>query len=228
MSRVLFPAITRLRDDRPRLGRAWLRALSAAAVLTAPVGIGMAVAAPAVIEVLLGRRWLGMVDVLQLLALAALPQTLTTTVGGLLRATGATDKLFRLGLVTSSMSLLAMLVGLPWGTVGVAAALTVKFYLEVLVSLRPCLVETGLRWRDVVAALHGVWLASLMLGAAGLAVRLTADDAWSAWQVLLAQAAACAAAYVVGLWLFDRAPLLWFGRAARAAATHAARKARSA
>ena len=215
MSRVLFPAITRLRDDRPRMGRAWLRALAAAGVVTAPVGIGIAVTAPALIEVLFGRRWLGMVEILQLLALAALPQTLTTTVAGLLRATGATDTLFRLGLVTSSMSLAAILIGLPWGTVGVAAALTVKFYVEVLISLRPCLRETGLRWRDLVRALYGVWFASIALGVAGLAVRLTAHDSWSAWQVLLAQVAACSAAYVGALLVFDRAPLLLVLRGVR-------------
>ena len=214
MSRVLFPAITRLRDDRPRLGRAWLRALSAAAVLAAPVGIGMAVAAPALVEVLLGRRWLGMVDVLQLLALAALPQTLSTTFGGLLRATGATDKLFRLGLITSGLSLTAIVIGLPWGTVGVAAALTVKFYLEVLIGLRPCLAEAALRWRDVVRALRGVWIASVLLGVAGLAVRLAVGESWPAWQVLLAQTAACGVAYVAGLWAFDRAVVLWAWRAA--------------
>ncbi len=51
--------------------------------------------------------------VLELLALAALPQTLTTTVAVLLRATGATTTLFRLGLVTSSGTLIAIGIGLP-------------------------------------------------------------------------------------------------------------------
>ncbi|MDP9436771.1 MAG: lipopolysaccharide biosynthesis protein [Actinomycetota bacterium] len=208
MSRVLVPAITRLRDDRPRMGRAWLRALAATGAAAAPVTLGMAVAAPAMIEVLLGRRWLGMVDVLQVLALSALPQTLTTTVAGLLRATGATDTLFRLGLLTSAMSLAAMLIGLPWGTLGVATALAVKFYLEVLVSLRPCLRETGLRWRDLVRALRGVWFASMALAAAGLAVRLGVPDSLPAWQVLLAQVSACAVAYLAALWVVDREPVL--------------------
>jgi len=215
MGRVLFPAITRLRDDRPRLGRAWLRALSAAGAVTAPVSLLMAVSAPALVEVAFGRRWLGMVDVLQLLALSALPQTLTTTVAGLLRATGATDRLFRLGLVTSTMSLAAMLIGLPWGTVGVAGALAVKFYVEVLISFRPCLQETALRWGDLVRAMRGVWLASIALALAGLAVRLGVSDDLPAWQVLLAQLAACGTAYVAALWVFDRAPLLmiWNGLA---------------
>lgn len=208
MSRVLFPALTRLRDDRPRLGRAWLKALSTAGALTAPVTFGTAVAAPALIEVLFGQRWLGMVPVLQLLAVSALPQTLTTPVASVLRATGATDLLFKLGLVTSAMSLTAIVIGLPWGTIGVATALVVKFYLEVFVSLRPCLRQMDLSWRDLVVAMRGVWFSCLVMAAAGLLVRWGLDDAWAAWQVLLTQIAVCAVVYTTALWFTHRAALL--------------------
>jgi O-antigen/teichoic acid export membrane protein len=211
MNRVLFPALTRLREDRARLGRAWLRALSVGGMAAAPIAMGMAVAAPAIIEVLFGQRWLGMIPVLQLLALSALPQTLTATVGSLLRATGATDALFWLGLVMASLSLVAMLIGLPWGTVGVATALMIKFYLEMLVVARPCLRRTGLSWRDLLRALRGVWAACLSLATAGLLVRLLVGDVWPAWQVLLTQIGACSVAYVVTLALIDRSmlALLW-------------------
>jgi len=207
MGRVLFPALSRLRDDRARLGRAWLRALSVSGVAAAPIAIGMAVTAPAMVEVLFGRRWLGMVVVLELLAVSALPQTLTATVGGLLRATGATDALFRLGLVVSGMRLAAMVIGLPWSTVGVATALMIVFYLEMLVFARPSLRVTGLTWRQLLRAVRGVWLSCLALAAAGLAVRLLVSDDWSAWQVLLAQIGACAVAYVATLALVERSTL---------------------
>ncbi len=205
MGRVLFPAMTRLRDDRKRLGRAWLTALSTAATLTAPVTLGMAVAAPAMVEVLYGTRWLGMVPVLQILAVSALPQILTTTVASLLRATGATGLLFRVGVATASMSLVAICIGLPWGTVGVATALLVKFYLEVLVTFRFALRQTGLRARDILGALWGVAVACLALAGVGVLVRLNLEAA--AWQVLLAQMAACGATYLAVLALLDRRPL---------------------
>ncbi len=209
MGRVLFPALTRLRDDRPRLGRAWLLALSTASAVVAPVTFGMAVSAPALVEVLFGQRWLGIVPILQLLAVAALPQTLTTPVASLLRATGATDVLFRLGLVTSTLSLVAMLIGLPWGTIGVASALAVKFYLEVFISLRPCLREMELRWIDLVRALRGVWFSCLTMAVLGLAVRFAVGDSWAAWQVLLTQVAVCAGTYATALWFLQRSALLF-------------------
>jgi O-antigen/teichoic acid export membrane protein len=220
MGRVLFPALARLRDDRPRLARAWLRALTVVTIVTAPVGLGMAVAAPAMIEVLFGQRWLGMIPVLELLAVAALPQTVTTTVGGLLRATGDTDALFRLGLIASSLSLVAMLVGLPWGTVGVATSLSVMFFLEVAIFLRPCLQVTDLTWRDLARALRGVGIACLVMTAVGLAVRFAPPTAsWDPWQVLVTQVAACAVGYVGALAVADRpalAEVLRLGRSTTA------------
>jgi len=208
MNRVLFPALTRLRDDRPRLGRAWLRALSVSGVATAPIAIGMAVAAPAMVEVLFGTRWLGMVTVLELLAISALPQTLTATVGGLLRATGATDSMFKLGLVVSGLRLVAMVAGLPWGTVGVAAALMIAFYVETVIFARPCLRQTGLTWRQLLRAIRGVWVSCLALAAAGIVVRVLVGGEWAAWQVLLTQIAACAVAYVATLALVQRSTLM--------------------
>lgn len=206
MGRVLFPAMARLRDDRARLGQAWLVALSTGAAVTAPVTIGIAVAAPALVEVLYGRRWLGMVPVLQLLAVSALPQILTTTVGGVLRATGATGQLFRLGLIGAALSLVAIALGLPWGTLGVATALLVKFYLDVLISFRRCLVLLDLRARDALFSVGGVLLACLTMAAAGVLVRVQTPD-HQAWQVLLLQVAVCAPAYLLVLALVDRRPL---------------------
>jgi len=219
MGRVLFPALSRLRDDRARLGQAWLRALSLTGALTAPLTLGMAVTAPAFIEVLFGRRWLGMVTVLQLLAVSALPQTLSATAGGLLQAVGATNTLFRTGVVTSTLSVSAILLGLRWGTVGVATALMVKFYLEVYICLRPCLPELQLRWSDLVRATRGVWLACLAMAAVGVLVRAGVPGGLPAAQVLIAQVAACGVTYTAVLWWVDRRSLLLllqlFGRLRR-------------
>jgi hypothetical protein len=70
--------------------------------------------------------------------------------------------------------------------VGVASALLVKFYLEVIISM-PCVRQTKLTAGDLMRAMRGVWLSCLILAAAGLAVRFTLCDRLPARQVLLAQ-----------------------------------------
>jgi PST family polysaccharide transporter len=204
MTRVLTPALTQLRDDPARLGRAWLRALSTAAALTAPIAIGMALSAPFLVEVLFGGRWLGMVPVLQILAASALAQVITTTVPGFLRATDATNTLFRLSVITCVMTLVGIAIGLPWGTAGVASALLVKFYAEIPISLAPCLRQTGTRPVEILTAMRGVLIASGVMTAVGLAVRYAVGTRWPAWQTLSTQVLTCALTYVVVLASVDR------------------------
>lgn len=206
MGRLLFPALTRLRDDRDRLGRAWLRATVAAITWAAPVTLLMAVAAPALVEVLLGRRWLGMVPVLQILSASALPQVITATVPGLLRATGSTGLLFRLSMLGAAMSFAAIAIGLPWGTRGVATALMVKFYLEVPLAVGAGVRHTKLGIGDVVRASRGVWLACAALVLVGLALRMGLHGL-AAWQLLLLQVGAGGAAYLAALAVFAAAAL---------------------
>lgn len=207
MSRVLFPALARLRDDPARMGRAWLKAMQVAVMLTAPATLVVAVSAPATVEVLLGSRWLGMVTVLQLLSVAALPQVISSTSLGLLRATGDTGRLFRLGLFSACTTFLAMGIGLPWGTRGVATALLVKFLCDVPITVVICCRQTGLPQRTVYAALRGIVLACAGLVTVGVALRVSLpDDTW-AWLLLLTQGTACLATYVAILFLVDRPAL---------------------
>lgn len=206
MSRVMFPALTRLRDDPRRLGQAWLKALSVAVIVTAPVTLLMAVSAPSLVHVLLGPRWDGAVPLVELLALGALPQVMCATAPGLLRATGATSLLFRLGLVVATASLLAMLIGLPWGVRGVALALLVKFVLDVPLVLWFCCRQAHLSHWQLLRAVRGVLLACAALLVVGYGLRQGLDG-MAPWQLLLSQTAGCAVAYLLVLAAADRAAL---------------------
>jgi O-antigen/teichoic acid export membrane protein len=84
VARVLFPSLTRLRDDRRRRG--WIRGLEIAAALSMPITITFAAADPALVAVLYGPRWAGTVPILELLGLSAVPQILAGASGGVFRA----------------------------------------------------------------------------------------------------------------------------------------------
>ena len=203
MGRVLYPALARLQHDRERMARAWLLALSMTVIVTAPVTLFLAVAAPSAIHVLLGERWLGMVPVLRLLALAGLPQVMTATAPGLLRATGDTQLLFRLSSVLGVLTVAAMCAGLPWGTVGVSTALLVKFSLDVPVVMHVCCRQAGVRWTELVTATRSALVACAALLAVGSCLQVTLAHL-PPWQLLSVQAVGCAATYLGVLVLLDR------------------------
>jgi PST family polysaccharide transporter len=171
LGRILFPALTRMRDDMPRVGRAYLNAVTASTAITFPITVGIAISAPELVETLYGNRWSGMTPILRLLALAAVPQLLAATSGSVFRATGTTDRLFRLSLVTTGMTVVAIVAGLPWGPVGVAAALLVSSFVSLPVVFTPMLRSIKLRWSQVFRSLKGSLLASTVLVVVVLSVR---------------------------------------------------------
>jgi lipopolysaccharide exporter len=71
LSGVLFPSFSAIQLDRDRLTRAYLSAIGAAAAIVLPLNAGMAVAAPELVLVLLGPQWVGAIEVIPWLLLAA-------------------------------------------------------------------------------------------------------------------------------------------------------------
>lgn len=88
ISKVAFPAYSRIQGDAERLRRAYMQSLDVVAALSVPASVGLALVAPPLVEVLLGERWTTMTVSLQLLALAGLTRALASTSGPLFRAVG--------------------------------------------------------------------------------------------------------------------------------------------
>ncbi|MBA2465529.1 MAG: oligosaccharide flippase family protein, partial [Nocardioidaceae bacterium] len=165
--RVMFPALTRLRDDPKRLGQAWLRALSAATAFTAPIAVGMAVAAPALIEVMFGGRWLGHGS------RAARTGGVTPDPHHDRRRPAPSHRRYHDALPAGPGDVFRHTDRNRHRSAlghGGRCALLVKFYLEVILSM-PCVRQTKLTAGDLMRAMRGVWLSCLILAAAGLAVR---------------------------------------------------------
>jgi PST family polysaccharide transporter len=204
LMRVLYPALARMRDEPARMGRAWTRAVSAASgSFTLPIAVTMAATAPALVAVLYGPRWEGMVPVLQLLSLAAVPQIISSSVGGPYRAAGRTILLFRLGALSACSTVIAILAGLHWGITGVATAILVNSWLLVPITVMPLARMFRLRLKDLLRPVIAGWAPAIALAAGELAVRFLAPGDLAPWAVLLFQLACGGALYSVVMWRSD-------------------------
>ena len=68
MGAVMFPVLSRVQDDRPRLAAAYRRSTAVIALLAIPAAAAVIVLAPELITVMLGADWLGVIVPLQILA----------------------------------------------------------------------------------------------------------------------------------------------------------------
>jgi O-antigen/teichoic acid export membrane protein len=81
LARVAFPAFSKIQYDLPRVRALYLSSTTLVATVVFPVCAGVAVAAPEMVQVLLGPRWAASVPILRVLCVS-IPLTMTTLLAG--------------------------------------------------------------------------------------------------------------------------------------------------
>jgi O-antigen/teichoic acid export membrane protein len=119
---VMFPALSRMQDDRERMVAAWIRTTQVVAALVVPAMLGLIVLAPDFVHLVLGQRWRHATPIVQILAGIGIVQSLNCFNSAVLMATDRTRTLFRYSVIFCVGNLAAFGGGLPWGVVGVAVA----------------------------------------------------------------------------------------------------------
>jgi O-antigen/teichoic acid export membrane protein len=151
LQEVLFPAFSRIQDERERVAALWLRATRLLVALVLPAMIGLVIVAPEFTRVVLGHRWSAAVPLIRILAWVGLLQAVQGLNPGTLQARNKAGELMRFTWVALIASVAAFAVGLHWGVVGVAASF-------VIVSLALTPYITGLTMRNL-----GIPLRALLL-----------------------------------------------------------------
>ncbi len=168
LQQVFFPAFSRLSDDRERLADVWIRATRLVAWISMPALVGLAIVAPEFVQVVLGPGWSGATEVIRILACVGLIQALHTLNGEVLLALNRARAFFWFTMLWFGGSVGAVILGLHWGIVGVAA-----FYAAATVVIEPVRAIITTRalgiplWRFV-RSLAGVAQATTVMAAAVL------------------------------------------------------------
>jgi O-antigen/teichoic acid export membrane protein len=163
INRVMFPSLSRLRDDPDRLRRIYLAGVGATAFAAFPICFGLAATAPRLIPTVLGPQWNPAVPVAIILSLVGVLQAVGASVGPVFLATGAVRMFAAWGVLSSAVVLTSFVVGLRWGIVGVASAYLVATVVLVYPSLRISLRPLSLGARDLIAVTWRTMIISLAM-----------------------------------------------------------------
>jgi len=161
---VAMPALSRLVDEPARYRNAYLQMIEKLIMITMPGAALLIVMPDYVVRILFGPHWLDAAPIIGWLAIAALYQPVTYTCSWLLMSQNRTREMPMLGLAGSCITAVAVVIGLPYGAVGVAAAyalsglcLRVPFLFWVVGRRGP--VST----RDIYRAMAPATLASMLI-----------------------------------------------------------------
>jgi O-antigen/teichoic acid export membrane protein len=161
IGRVMFPVLSKIQDDNAKFRNIYLKAIATISLITFPLMTALLVLAEPFVLAFFGKQWRPVIVLLIILSPLGISQSISTTVGVIYQVKGRTDWMFRWGLATGLLAIIAFVIGLHWGLIGVATA-----YLIFIVGVTyPCFAipfrliqlpmsDLGLvLWRPLVASL---------------------------------------------------------------------------
>lgn len=132
---VVFSGFSRLQNDPERLRSAWMRGTRLVSSLNAAAFLGMAIVAPDFTIQVFGEKWESATPVLQFLSLAGVSQTFMSLNWSTMQSIGRAGTSLRLRLFSMPTILLAFVIGLHWGVVGVAGMYALARFIVMFVSI---------------------------------------------------------------------------------------------
>jgi PST family polysaccharide transporter len=191
IQRVALPAFAQIAHDPPRVQQALLRMVRLTSFVTFPLFAMVGLLADLLIPVLFGERWADAAPALSALCAGGVLFSVSYYNAPLMTATGRPEFVFRLTLLNTTLNLVAFLVGVQWGIVGVAIGYAARGYLVFPINLALLRRAVGLAPRRYLATVGPTLAATLVTALlTGLAAQFAPLPANAALRLLALAAGA--------------------------------------
>ena len=163
---VAEPALSLLQNDPFTYRQYYKKIVTLLSVVSMPLAVLLFLNSKDIILVLLGEKWIEAAEIFRILAVGAFILPVASTTGFVMVTCGQTKKFFFLGLAGSIIFVLAFIIGIRWGAVGIALGYIIATYIYV-----PPLLVIGFRNTPVnaelfLSAISPSVICSLLMGAA--------------------------------------------------------------
>lgn len=125
LHRVALPAFSKLQNEEKNLKELYLKIKKIISLISFPVFIGLAAIANELVPIVFSEKWMPAILPLQILVFYFIIYSFRPLGAMLLRALGRPDKEFKLNLIQAPFFIIAVLIGIKFGVVGVAIATAV-------------------------------------------------------------------------------------------------------
>ena len=194
---VMFPALSIIQDDKTRVKRAYLKTIGSISFITFPMMVGLFVVANHFVLALLGTKWAETIPILKLFCWVGLIQSIAATLGLIYTSQGRTRLYFAMGTGGAVANVIAFLIGIHWGILGVAWAYSIRN----LITLFPFFTIPGrligLSFFEVMKSLSSTFCCALVMGAVVWGAGLLLPLGMAHWQFLAVEVPIGIASYLL-------------------------------
>src|SRR5262249_19097168 len=157
--------LSRTKNEPERWRRYFLKGYALVVALTLPLTVICALFADDLIAVALGPKWASAAPIFRILAPTIMVFAIANPLGWLMGALGLVKPSLQMALVSAPLTIGALVLGLPYGPKGIAAAYSIVMVAKVLPMAAWALYGTGIRLSELLAALGRPLAASLLAAA---------------------------------------------------------------
>lgn len=184
IGRVLFPVFSQIQDDNTRFRRVYLKICSSISLITFPMMIGLWIVSESFILTVIGEKWRPVILLLMILAPVGMVQSIIAPIGSIYQAKGNTGKMFLMGVIGGLLAIIAFIVGLKWGVIGIAVAYSLMTYLYMYPNLAVPFRLIDLKFREFLYVLSRPFLCSLLMLVVLLSLKFMLPEKWPpSWEL---------------------------------------------
>lgn len=135
ITRVMFPALSRVQADPPRFSEAVLKLITLTGIVNTPLMLALGLVAPAFVPTIFGDKWGWATSLVQILAVCGLLRALVNPMGVVLMARNRQRLGLAINIGKTTLSILVMATAIQIGGVtGAAVALAVSGVISLVIN----------------------------------------------------------------------------------------------
>ena len=132
---VSLPALSALQNDPVKYRNYFEKMLAVLSFLYMPIIVYIGIYSHPIVYIALGSQWMDAVPIFRLLAISMFASPIITMLGMIMLSSGQTKRYFFWGLFTSLSTIIAFVVGIRWGVLGIAASWSIATAVNLIFSL---------------------------------------------------------------------------------------------
>ncbi|WP_421918783.1 MOP flippase family protein [Marinifilum sp.] len=131
---VTYPAFSKIQDDNEKLRLGFRKLIKLLVFINFPLMVGLAVIAEPLFLIVLGEKWMQSVPYFQLLCIAGMIYTVHSSNTNILKVKGRSDLFLYLEIVKKIFVVLAIIIGLQWGIIGLVVGQIVTSFISFFIN----------------------------------------------------------------------------------------------
>jgi PST family polysaccharide transporter len=162
--RVLFPALSIIKEDLPLFRRSYLKVIFYIALVAFPIMTGLIAVADSFVLLFFGEKWTNLAHLLLILAPVGMLQSIVTTIGSIYMATGHVNTMLKMSVLNSVVIIICFIVGLKHGVEGMAVAYFVANFLMFYPNIKIAWGKIGLSVTKGIKEIFPVFTIATIMG----------------------------------------------------------------